>query len=457
MIRRRSSVAAVVLAAWFSGPGGAHAASAGGESLDFLSLDAGARPAALGGAHAAVASGAAALHYNPAGLARTRRHEAAFMHNQYVEGVAQEHMAVALRQGVGASLQYLGSGRQQRTTVSRPDGSGLGTYGLSDLALSLGYGRALGPLDLGVAAKYVRESIDNVVASGALFDLGARYESELFPGASLGAAVTNLGPSIRYQGARESAPISARMGAAYQHRYSRGNLLFAVDVVKQRTDRPRFGLGVESVWSERLALRLGYNGFQDSGPGVSVGGGYTLKDISVDYAFTPYGDLGFGQRLSFSWRWGAAQDEGQPVIAAAERAPVDAGSNDVLLAGAESALDASQAVRAQGKLDALAIDYDHPLRVRYHSARGRAYLLAGNHRSATEEFAEALRMAIARKERGLAVTHAYFGMGVCLQKVPNLPYALKFMRKALETDPSPKLRRLIQDRIRAVEALSLAE
>jgi len=446
---------AILLGAYLAGLGVARAASAGGESLDFLSLDAGARPAALGGAHAAAASGAAALHYNPAGLARTRRHEASFMHNQYVEGAAQEHMAVALSQGFGASLQYLGAGRQQRTTVSKPEGAGLGDYGMSDMAVALGFGRSVGPLDLGAAAKYVRESIDNVVASGALFDLGARYEHEALPGAALGASVSNIGPPIRYQRTRESAPLSARFGAAYLHRFARHRLLFAADVVKPRTDRPRFGLGIEGSM-ERVALRLGYNGLQDSGPGVSVGAGYALQDISLDYAFAPYGGLGFGHRMSLTWRWGARSEE-PPIVWKAEPkpAPALAGPSEPLLASAESALDASQPERAQKNLDGLAIDFDDPLRVRYHAARGRAYLLTGFYRSAKEQFAEALRLAVARKERDPAVTHAYLGLGLCLEEDGNYPYALKFMRKALETDPAPKLRRRIEERIRAVEALSL--
>lgn len=447
---------ASALALWLAGLGAAHAASAGGESLDFLTLDAGARPAALGGAHAAVADGASALHYNPAGLARTRRHEATFMHNQYVEGAAQEHMSAALTQGFGVSLQYLGSGRQQRTTVSRPNGAGLGDYGLSDMALSLGYGRSIGPLDLGAAAKYVRESIDNVVASGALFDLGGRYEVEAIPGMALGLAVANMGPPIRYQRTREPAPLTARFGGAYLHRFPRQSLLFAADVVKTRTDRPRLGLGLEGVWSERVAVRLGYNGFQDSGPGVSVGAGYALANLSFDYAFAPYGGLGFGHRISVTWRWGAQGEE--PLAARKPEpapAPVRVSSGEAHLADAESALDASQPERAQKLLDALAVDYDYPLRVRYHSARGRAYQLTGFNRSAKEQFAEALRLAVARKERGPAVVHSYFGMGLCLQEDANYPYALKFMRKALELDPAPKLRRRIEERIRAVEALSL--
>jgi len=451
---RRIAGPAAALAVWLTGIVAARAASAGGESLDFLNLDAGARPAALGGAHAAVASGAAALHYNPAGLARTRRHEASFMHHQYIEGATQEHISAALTQGLGVSLQYLGAARQQRTTVSKPDGAGLGDYGLSDMALAFGYGRSVGPLDLGASVKYVRESIDNVVASGALIDLGARYEHEALPGAALGVAVSNLGPAIRYQTAREPAPLAVRFGAAYLHRFARHGLLFAADVLKQRSDGPRFGLGIEGLWSERVALRLGYNGFQDSGPGVAVGAGYALENLSLDYAFAPYGELGIGHRISLTWRWGGREEEAS-VRKAEEPAPVRVEPVDVLLTRAEATLDASQPGRAQKTLDALVVGPEHPLRVRYHSARGRAYLLSGSQRAAKEQFAEALRLAIARKEHGPAVIHSYFGIGLCLQEDANYPYALKFMRKALELDPAPKLRRKIEDRIRAIEALTV--
>ncbi len=457
MSARKTTAAALALTAWIAGQGAAHAASAGGESFDFLTLDVGARPAAMGGAHAAVANGAAALHYNPAGLARTPRHEASFMHNQYVEGVSQEYMAAALQQGFGVSLQYLSSGRQQRTTISKPDGAGLGTYGLSDMALSLGYGRAVGPLDLGAAAKYVRESIDNVSASGAMIDLGARYETEAVPGLSFGAALSNLGPPVRHQGAREAVPALGRLGAAYQRRFSKHRILLAADLVKQRTDRPRFGLGVEALWAESVALRLGYNGFQDSGPGVSAGGGYTLKDISIDYAFAPYGALGFGHRISLTWRWGGS-DSGRTDRPAVTRPVSISGSSDALMAGAESNLDDAKPALAQKKLEVLAarIDAEPSLRVRFLAARGRAYFLTENYRPAKEQFAEALRVAVERKDRGPAAAQAYYGLGLCLEQDGNLPYALKFMRKALELDITPKHRREIENHIREVEILALS-
>ena len=139
---RRHAIILLALAALL--PGEARAAgSAGASPFNFLFLDADARPVAMGGAYTALANDANALHYNPAGLGRIRRSEATFMHNEYFEGITQEYIGFASRHGYGANLNILRAGDIDRTTVSNPNGTGLGSANFSDLAFGLGYGRAL--------------------------------------------------------------------------------------------------------------------------------------------------------------------------------------------------------------------------------------------------------------------------------------------------------------------------
>ena len=81
-----------------------------------------------------------------------------------------------------------------QTTISNPDnGTGLGSTGLTDMALSAGYGRAVTEsLSLGAGVKYIREAIADATGQAAALDLGALYAVPQVKGLSVGAAVQNI-------------------------------------------------------------------------------------------------------------------------------------------------------------------------------------------------------------------------------------------------------------------------
>ena len=297
-------ISAALLAAALAGTGRAWA-GAGAEPFDFLSLDANARAVAMGGAYSALARDANALLYNPGGLGRIERHEATFMHNQAYQGVSQEYAALAVRQGWGAHINYLSFGGVPRTTVSNPDGAGLGDTGLTDLAFSGGYGRVVVPgLAVGGALKYIRESIDKVSAAGYALDLGALYSVERAKGLSLAASVQNIGPAVKFQNAKENLPLTIRAGAAYEATIREQRCAAAIDIIKERSETVAVAFGAELVAARRFPIRFGYAGRNDAGIGLTAGFGYRHDDFSVDYAFVPYGGLGDAHRISLSVRWG---------------------------------------------------------------------------------------------------------------------------------------------------------
>ena len=74
-------------------------AEAGRDPMRFLFLNSDARVVAMGGAYSALATNTNAVRLNPAGLGGRRYNEATFMHNQYFQGVTQDHTrAVSLYQ-----------------------------------------------------------------------------------------------------------------------------------------------------------------------------------------------------------------------------------------------------------------------------------------------------------------------------------------------------------------------
>ncbi len=295
---RAASVAFSLLAA------SAARAGTGAEPFDFLRLDADARAVGLAGAYTALAQDANALLYNPAGLGRIRRNEATFMHSASYEGISQEYAAIAFRRGWGASVNYLNFGGVQKATISNPGGSGLGSTGLSDLALSGGYGRAWGDLAVGAGAKFIRETIDQNSRSGFALDLGVHSRVAAVKGLGIGAALLNLGPDVKYQRASEPLPLALRAGAAYEFPFDKHAGTFALDLIKVRSESIAVAFGSEVVLNNSFPIRLGFTNKHDSGPGVTAGAGYRQKDYRVDYAFVPYGSLGYAHRISASLRWG---------------------------------------------------------------------------------------------------------------------------------------------------------
>lgn len=301
----KHALAAVSLALALFGAAAARA-SGGGEPLEFLRLDASARAIGMGGAYTALTDDANALFYNPAGLAHLRRSEATFMHNQAYQGVTQDHAAYAHPRGWGAGVNRLAFNGAQRTTIANPDGTGLGSAGLSDLALIVGYGHAWGNYAAGAAIKYIRSDIAGVTASAYAVDLGALADSRLINGLSLGAALQNIGPAIRFQRSSENLPTTLKIGSAYRFNARGQDITLALDAAKERSESLFIGFGAEALLAKRFPLRLGYSSRNDAGLGVTIGAGYRHEDYSFDYAFAPYGSLGTAHRLSGTLRWGTA-------------------------------------------------------------------------------------------------------------------------------------------------------
>jgi len=234
------------------------------------------------------------------------RHEATFMHNAYLQGISQEYAAYAGPHGWGASLNYLRFGDVQRTTLSNPEGQGLGQTTLNDLAFGGGYGLSvLDSVALGVGGKYIREVIDGSAMTGIALDAGALYSVPLCLGLDVGLALQNIGPTTRSPGAHENLPLNLRAGAAYTFYVQGQESVIALDLSKERSQGPLAAVGGETRIKELLAFRLGFNTRNEAGLGLTAGFGFLFDAGSIDYAFVPMGDLGDAHRFSATLRWDA--------------------------------------------------------------------------------------------------------------------------------------------------------
>jgi len=299
-------LAALALTLCLSGLAGrARAAQyAGADPFDFLFLDAGARQAALGGAAAATGNDPECLAYNPAGLAFMESHAVSFIHTAHFQGVTRERLSLATRDGLGFSVDHIDYGAIQRTTLSNPAGTGLDSFTPTAMSLAVGYGADLGSgWGAGVAAKHVREDIDSHLAAAYAVDAGLQLRVR-HPEMLVGLSVQNMGPKVQYLAKPEALPLNVKLGGAVYGRVLEVPFGLMTDVNKVPDGRIIVNAGAALEVRDGLGVRVGFNGRNDAGLGLTAGFGVELGSLTFDYAIVPFGALGYSHLFGFGLRWG---------------------------------------------------------------------------------------------------------------------------------------------------------
>lgn len=303
--------------------------AAGTSGAAFLKTGQGsARAMALGRAYVALAEGADALTWNPAGLAATQQREVSFSYLRYIQGVKTDismfpgYIGYAHPMGRttwGANFAYM---RDEGFDIRDADGvpqqdsnvgvrNGFGTLGV---ARSFWYEK----LFLGAALRTVHEDIAGSTSDTLVGDFGAILKPT--NALSLGFSLQNAGA-----GSRDIARVT-RGGAALR---LNDFVTAAVEMNKASDSGSRLGLGGEFQLPEeyldfgQITLRLGYQNADNYGQsfssqlktlnldrtgGLSFGiGVYTSQafgyGLALDYAFVPMGALGTVDQISFKMKF----------------------------------------------------------------------------------------------------------------------------------------------------------
>ena len=297
----------------------APAAAAGSSAAQFLKLGFGARSLGMGEAFVAVADDPSVVYYNPAGLAPYPGGEgryAAFSHAWHIQDMGISQAAYVARPW-GASLSYFSAGELE----GRDDNQvRTGNFTASDIALSAGRGWTLGRVRAGATFEYVGQQIKNYSANAVAVNAGALYGLEELP-VTFGASVSNLGSKVKFRDESFPLPLIFRAGTAV--RLSSARTLLTAQLDLPNDDGGSLRLGAEYSLAESLRLRLGYktssSGDRDAILGKELGNagasgvsglygfffglGIVYREFNLDYALTPYGDLGNAHRFSLSFKF----------------------------------------------------------------------------------------------------------------------------------------------------------
>ncbi|OGG45906.1 MAG: hypothetical protein A3F84_14570 [Candidatus Handelsmanbacteria bacterium RIFCSPLOWO2_12_FULL_64_10] len=162
-----------------------------------------ARGAAMGGSIMADVTGVEALHWNPAGVVGSKKHQAAFSRLNYIADVTMNSFGATWKMksdmAIGVTARVLDVGDIYVTTEDNPDGTGE-TTSPTFSAFGVTYSHQLiDRVSFGATIKYINERIKRETAQGMAFDFGFQYAPG-FKGVRFGLALRNFGPGIRFDG-----------------------------------------------------------------------------------------------------------------------------------------------------------------------------------------------------------------------------------------------------------------
>ena len=287
-----------------------YAGNPGTTGANFLKLGVGARPVGMGEAFCGVADDINSLYWNPAGLNSIQGKEISFMHNFWFEGINYDYLAYAQRIGkfgvIGGNFAFIGYGSIPRT-FEKADGTydrTEGDFTASDISVNISYAqKIMEKFDLGITLKIINETIENYSAFAFGFDIGFLYAIPQTKNLTLGISVQNIGTPLTFIEKPSPLPLNFKLGAGYKVYSDKNNsILTALDINIPIDNKVNFNLGAEYWFRGIIAARIGYKTITISElgglAGLCAGLGFKWQDYGIDYAFVPYGDLGYTHRIS---------------------------------------------------------------------------------------------------------------------------------------------------------------
>lgn len=300
----------------------------GTSSMQFLSVAPDARSMGVGTAYSAIAEGAHALYWNPAGLTRARSHSFALDRVDWFLDAAHYGLAYGLSLGswghAGVHFYMADMGEFQETRVDRLgfiDEGGTQVYnpGLTGTSFSLRswvagitYARAFTDrFSAGLTAKMAREDLYLADASAFLYDFGMTYETG-YRSLRLGASVMNFGAPVSFGEDAYPVPLLFRLGGAVDvigtggliplHEANRLTATF--DLIQPNDYDQQWAAGLEYAFFQRFIARGGYQHNFDIASysfGVGIRQPVAFVRLGFDYSYSSMSEaFGAVHRLGLS-------------------------------------------------------------------------------------------------------------------------------------------------------------
>ncbi len=280
------------------------AGTMGTTCADFLKVNLGARPSALGGAYVAAGDDINAIFFNPAGLSSLRANWTChFTHYQQLVDIKYDTVLI-MKQRSGR--QVLGGGLLYRHMPPIDNQNGYPAVQVRDLVILVSGAHRFGEPKaeksikrVGMNLKIINSVLGGTSANTVACDLGFQVQ-DFFRRFDFGFSIQNLGPPMKYIEVREPLPLFIRCGLAVQQKVSKLRTCLAMDVTKPMDSGYKFDYGLEArFYRDRVFLRAGNSHEADlikGGPGnlfenFTLGVGFIRRErdfnVQVDVSYNP--------------------------------------------------------------------------------------------------------------------------------------------------------------------------
>jgi hypothetical protein len=270
--------------------------------MSFLKVAVDARAAAMGNAFTASTDDAAALYWNPAGLARADQKSIIIMHNAWLADIFHEFAAIQLLSGthnIGVAINWMrvpGIELRGEQASEKPQGEATADF----LSLGLAYATVFAEdWYLGMQLKYLYERYYLEDAAGFAVDFGVIRQLPI-NGLLWGLSIQNLGSMGQVRQRETKLPLLIRTGLNYQLPLLvfENQPILSADLIYVRDDITQFGIGSEMGIYTNLSARAGLLlGHESTDFTAGLGISYAVYDFA--YAFVPFqNDLGDSHRFS---------------------------------------------------------------------------------------------------------------------------------------------------------------
>lgn len=280
--------------------------SAGKSGLSFLKIGSGARNIALADNGSIYADDVSAVFYNPAKLSKTTNPEIMLMHNEWIQDVRSEVIAVkfslfGIPLGFGFNSTKVGD-----IEIRQKPGEAEGTFNAQYFFGSLSSAFYIIPeLSFGATFKFINEDIFQDYSAGYGLDFGLSYSTPL-ENIDAALVIKNLGSMNLLRNESTKLPSEIRAGLVYSLNLDKSGIKIIPGFEFQKylaTEDIHINIGSEFLYDNLFALRLGYQTFYEA-KNFTGGIGLIWGNLSFDYALSPFAyGLGQGHTVSLNFKF----------------------------------------------------------------------------------------------------------------------------------------------------------
>ncbi len=282
----------------------------GTASLQFLKLPQGARPLGMGGNIAAIDIQPTTVHWNPAALADINSYWSVLSHTEIFGEWRHEYIATTVPSPFSKGTFGFAGNVLMATPFNdaRDIYENRTSFYATDVAISAGYGAYLIPeiFSMGVTGSFLASIVEDYTGLSGSLDISAR--GKLVYGMYSSFSINNISPGITYDSETDKGnKIPAAFQASLGKPIDEYPFAWALGYTKTNDGYQVVNGGLEFALFNRMFFTRGgyehslFDNELDWTRGISLGAGFVINSLTIDYGFKMVGELGNYHAVSINF------------------------------------------------------------------------------------------------------------------------------------------------------------